>query len=66
MMRDLYRYYGDREVIAQHYGACARYVDLVQAKCPGLIVPQCIGDHEALEKAPTDLTATAHSTSGRG
>ena len=60
MMRDLYRYYGDRGVIERHYAACARYVDLVRAKCPGLIVPQCIGDHEALEKASTDLTATAH------
>ncbi len=60
MMRDLYRYYGDREVIARHYGACARYVDLVRGKCPDLIVPQCIGDHEAVEKAPETLTATAH------
>jgi alpha-L-rhamnosidase len=35
-------------------------VDLVRGKCPDLIVPQCIGDHEALEKAPEALTATAH------
>lgn len=60
MLRDLHRYYGDRELLAQHYAACARYVDLVQAKCPELIVPRCIGDHEALEKAPAPLTATAH------
>jgi alpha-L-rhamnosidase len=60
MMRDLYRYYGDRGPIERHYAACARYVDLVRGKCPGLIVPQCIGDHEALEKAPGELTATAH------
>ena len=33
---------------------------LVQEKCPDLIIPQCIGDHEALEKAPETLTATAH------
>ncbi len=60
MMRDLYRYYGEREVIAAHYAACARYVELVRGRCPDLIVPQCIGDHEALEKAPEALTATAH------
>ena len=60
MMRELYRYYGDREVIAQNYAACTRYVDLVRAKCPELIVPHCIGDHEALEKAPETMTATAH------
>jgi len=60
MMRDLYRYYGDREVIARHYEACARYLELVKGQCPDLIVPRCIGDHEALEKAPETLTATAH------
>ncbi len=38
----------------------ARYVLLVQEKYPELIIPQCIGDHEALEKAPETLTATAH------
>ncbi len=60
MLRDLHRYYGDRALLARHYPACARYVDLVQAKCPELIVPHCIGDHEALDKAPGTLTATAH------
>ena len=60
MMRDLYRYYGDRAIIERHYDACAKYLDLVRGKCPDLIVAQCIGDHEALEKAPATLTATAH------
>ena len=60
MLDDLHRYYGARDLIAHHYDACARYVDLVRAKCPSLIVPQCIGDHEALKKASTSLTGTAH------
>ncbi len=60
VLRELYRYYGDRDLLAQHYDACVRYVELVKGKCPDLIVPQCIGDHEALEKAPEALTATAH------
>ncbi len=60
MLRDLHRYYGDRDLLARHYAACTRYVDLVQAKCPDLIIPHCIGDHEALEKAAGTLTATAH------
>jgi alpha-L-rhamnosidase len=34
MMRDLYRFYGDREAVAAHYGACARYLDLVREACP--------------------------------
>ena len=60
MMRDLYRYYGNVEVIARHYDGCARYVDLVKEKTPGLVIDKCIGDHEALDKAPEALTATAH------
>jgi alpha-L-rhamnosidase len=60
LMRDLYRYYGDSDVVVRHYDACVRYVELVKGKCPDLIVPQCIGDHEALEKASESLTATAH------
>jgi alpha-L-rhamnosidase len=60
LLRELVRYHGDRDLVARHYDACARYVDLVAAKCPDFIVPRCIGDHEALEKAPEPLTATAH------
>ena len=42
------------------YPVCLREVRLVDAKCPDGIVPTCTGDHEALERAPNDLTATAH------
>ena len=60
MIRDLYKYYGNRTVMARHYEACVRYVDLVLNKYPDLIIPQCIGDHEALDKAAENLTGTAH------
>ena len=42
------------------YSVCSRYVRLVDAKCPNGIVTQCLGDHEALERAPRDVVATAH------
>jgi alpha-L-rhamnosidase len=35
-------------------------VRLVAEKCPDGLVPDCIGDHEALERAPDGCTATAH------
>ncbi len=60
VLRELVRHHGDRDLVARHYDACARYVDLVAAKHPDLVIPRCIGDHEALEKAPEPLTATAH------
>ena len=55
------RHYPDATARAlAFYPVCARYVALVDAKCPDGIVPMCIGDHEALERAPDDVTATAH------
>lgn len=60
MIQALYRYYGNRTLMARHYGACVRYVELVRARYPDLIIPSCIGDHEALDKADESLTGTAH------
>ena len=42
------------------YPVCARYIGLVDAANPTGIIPHDIGDHEALERAPDDLTGTAH------
>ena len=55
----LLRHYGDERALA-YYPVCARYLRLVAAKYPDGYIPLCIGDHEALERAPNDLTATAH------
>ena len=55
----LLRHYGDERALA-YYPVCARYSRLVAAKYPDGYIPMCIGDHEALERAPNDLTATAH------
>jgi alpha-L-rhamnosidase len=60
VMAELLRYYGDVEIVAELYPACARYMDLVEKKAPGFIIDMCIGDHEALDKPSTSLTATAH------
>lgn len=56
----LVRYCGDREVVGETYpslvrflGACARHFKLTEIR-------ECIGDHEALEKADACLTATCH------
>ena len=53
------RHYDDRRAL-DFYPVCARYVRLVAAKCADGLVPNCIGDHEALERAPNGCTATAH------
>jgi len=61
LMDTLIRHYPDaKERALQFYPTCARYVRLVDAENPSGIVPRCIGDHEALERAPDEVTATAH------
>lgn len=55
----LLRHYNETKAL-DHYPVCARYVRLVAAKCPNGIVTRCIGDHEALQRPPRDVTATAH------
>jgi len=59
VMDGLLRHYGERRAL-DYYPVCTRYVDLVDARYPDGIIPFCIGDHEALERAPDDVTATAH------
>ena len=59
LMDGLLRRYDERRAL-DFYPTCARYVRLVAEKCPDGLVPDCIGDHEALERAPDGCTATAH------
>ena len=59
MMDALLRHYGETRAL-DYYPVCARYVRLVAAKYPDGTVPRCLGDHEALERPPAVLTATAH------
>jgi len=59
LMDGILRHYNDKRALV-FYPVCARYVRLVAEKCPNGLVPTCIGDHEALARAPDGCTATAH------
>ena len=61
LMDTLMRHYPDvRDRALAFYPTCARYIRLMDAQFPSGVVSRCIGDHEALERAPNDVTATAH------
>lgn len=61
LMESLMRHYPDvRNRALSFYPVCARYVRLLDAKFPTGVIPTCIGDHEALDRAPNDCMATAH------
>jgi len=59
LMDVVLRYYGDRRAL-EFQPACARYLRLVDERCPDGIIPTCIGDHECLERAPNDMVATVY------
>ena len=57
----LIRHYPDvKDQALAYYPVCARYIRQLDPLHPDGIIPKCIGDHEALERAPNDVTATAH------
>ena len=61
LMDALVRHYPDvKDRALAYYPVCARYVRLLDAMYPDGLIPKCIGDHEALERAPNGVTATAH------
>ena len=61
LMDTVIRHYPDaKDRALAFYPTCTRYIALVDAANPSGIVPKCIGDHEALERAPDTVTATAH------
>lgn len=59
LMDGILRHYGDKRAL-DFYPVCARYVRLVANRFPDGLIPRCIGDHEAIERAPNGCTATAH------
>ena len=61
LMEALIRHYPDvKDRALAFYPVCTRYIGLVDALHPTGIIPHDIGDHEALERAPDDVTGTAH------
>ncbi len=55
----LLRHYNETKAL-DFYPVCTRYIRQLAARHPDGLIPQCIGDHEALQRAPDGVTATAH------
>jgi alpha-L-rhamnosidase len=55
----LYRYYGDRRLIAEQYEATRRLIEFIREQAPGHILTTGISDHATLAAKPEGVTATA-------
>jgi alpha-L-rhamnosidase len=58
VQRQLYQYYGNRQLIAEQFDASKRWLDLVVSQTPGLIIKDGLSDHEGLAPAPAPAMVT--------
>ena len=58
LQRQLYRYYGNRQLIEEQYAVSRRWLDLVTKQYPEHIVTDGLNDHEGLDPAPSPVMVT--------
>jgi alpha-L-rhamnosidase len=58
LQQQLYRYYGDRQLIEEQYDTSRRWLDLVTKQYPDHIVTEGLNDHEGLDPAPSPVMLT--------
>jgi alpha-L-rhamnosidase len=51
LLRQLYQYYGNRQLIEEQFPVAQRWLDRVAANNPSLIIPDGLSDHEGLASA---------------
>ncbi len=59
LLWQLYQYYGDRQLMAEHYEATQKWIALLRTREQDGILNNGIGDHESLVPKPRALTGTA-------
>jgi len=52
LLCQLYQYYGNIQLIEQHYPTASRWLDLVASQNPDFIIREGLSDHEGLEDMP--------------
>ena len=58
LQRQLYRYYGNKQLIEEQYATSRRWLDLVTKQYPDHIVKDGLNDHEGLDPAPSPVMVT--------
>jgi alpha-L-rhamnosidase len=58
LQKQLYDYYGDKKIIAQHYDAFKKQMDFLQSKAINGVFHWDISDHEAIDPKPEALSAS--------
>ncbi len=58
LQRQLYRYYGNKQLIEEQYETSRRWLDLVTKQYPDHIIQEGLNDHEGLDPAPSPVMLT--------
>lgn len=59
LIRQLYRYYGDRRIVAEQYPTAVRMLEFLQTQAKDHYIERGIGDHVSLSYKAIPLTSTA-------
>ncbi len=58
LQQQLYRYYGNKQLIEEQYATSRRWLDLVTKQYPNHIIQDGLNDHEGLDPAPAPVMLT--------
>jgi alpha-L-rhamnosidase len=59
LLSELYQYYGNKRLIAEHYPTTVKWVQFLDTQAPGGFIETGLGDHETLAPKVVPLTSTA-------
>lgn len=59
LLYQLYRYYGNTEILKEQYPVLKRLVDFYNDRTPDFLITECIGDHNSVDLRPTPVSASS-------
>lgn len=59
LLYQLYKYYGNIEIVKEQYPALKKLVDFYNDRTPGFLILDCIGDHNSVDLRPTPVSAAS-------
>jgi alpha-L-rhamnosidase len=59
LLYQLYKYYGNIEIVKEQYPVLKRLVDFYNDRTPGFLILDCIGDHNSVDLRPTPVSAAS-------
>lgn len=59
LLYQLYKYYGNIEIVKEQYPVLKRLVDFYNERTPGFLILDCIGDHNSVDLRPTPVSAAS-------